>query len=112
MKSITLKEVQEAVFQIKEGTFPGLDGFTVNFFHNFWEMVEMDVWWIVEKSRISGHILPTLNATYLTLIQKREGVDTPNKFRPISLCNVIYKIIAKVIENRLKPILPALISPA
>ena len=80
MKAITLKEVEEAVFQMKEGTALGLDGFIVNFFHLFWEMVKMDVWKIMEKSKITGHIFPALNATFLTLIPKCEGADTPNKF--------------------------------
>ena len=111
MKTINLQEVQDVVFQIKEGTSPDPDGFTINVFHHFWEMVKLDVWKIVEQSRISGHILPALNATLLTLIPKCEGFDTPNKFRPISLCNFIYEIITKVIANRLKPILPSLISP-
>ena len=96
---------------MKEGTSPGPDSFTVNFFHHFWEMVKLDVWKIVEKSRVSGRILPALNATFLTLIPKCEGDESPNKFRTISLCNVIYKIIMKVIANRLKMILPSLISP-
>ena len=73
-------------------------------------MIKIDVWNIVEQYRASGRILPALNATFLTLIPKSEGVDSPNKFRPISLCNVIYKIITKVIANRLKTIFPSLIS--
>ena len=84
---------------MKEGASLGPDGFTVNFFHHFWEMIKIDVWSIVEQSRLSSRILLSLNATFLTLIPKSEGVDTPDKFRPISLCNVIYKIITKVIAT-------------
>lgn len=56
-------------------------------------------------------ILPSLNATFITLVPKLYQAATPEKFRPIALCNVIYKIISKVIANRLKPLLPLLISP-
>ena len=65
---------------MKEGTSPGPDDFTVNFFHHFWEMIEMDVQKIVDKSRISGRIPTALNTSFLTLIPKSEGVDTPDKF--------------------------------
>ena len=64
----------------------------------------------MEDSRVSHKILIALNAMFLTLNPKCEGEDSPEKFRPISLCNVIYKIITKVIKNCLKPILPHLIS--
>ena len=48
---------------------------------------------------------------FLTLIQKNEATKSPCMFRPISLCNFIYKIVTKVITNPLNPILPNLISP-
>ena len=71
----------------------------------------MEVWRIVEDSKAYRRIFPAFNATFLTRIPKSEGVDSPDKFRPISLCNVIYKITTKVIANRLKTILLGLISP-
>ena len=55
-------------------------------------------------------MLKAFNANFLSLIPKSEGADVPGKFRSIALYNVIYKIIAKVIENRLKPLLMGLIS--
>ena len=74
-------------------------------------MIKEEVWTIVEESRRKQGVLKSFNANFLSLISKGEGVDTPGKFRPISLCNVIYKIISKVIANRLKPLLLGLISP-
>eukprot|EP00253_Pinus_taeda_P035953 PITA_35953 len=64
-----------------------------------------------EESRNLHWLLPSLNSTFIALIPKEEDFITPNKYRPIALCNVIYKVISKVIPNRLKPLLPLLISP-
>ena len=55
-------------------------------------------------------VLKAFNATFLSLILKEQGDDSPSKFWPISLCNVVLKIITKVMANRLKPILPELVS--
>jgi hypothetical protein len=65
---------------------------------------------VQESQRIRG-VVATLNATFLTLIPKDDKATHPNKFRPISLCNVIYKIISKVIDLWLKPLLPSLVAP-
>ena len=92
------------------GKSPGLDGFTMNLFHLFWDLIKEEVLEIVEESRSKRGVLKSFNATFLTLIPNGEQEDTPGKFRPISLCNVIYKIISKVIANWLKHILPILIS--
>ena len=64
----------------------------------------------MENSRRSASILKALNATLITLIPKKNEAKTPNHYRPIALCNVVYTIISKVIANRLKPLLPTLIS--
>ena len=109
MQHILQQEVDEAVKKMTEGKVPGPEGFMVNFFHHFWDMVKEEVLKIVEDSRISQHIHHAFNATFVTLVTKEVGVDIHDKFRPIALCNVIYKIISKVIANHLKPLLPRLI---
>ena len=65
---------------------------------------------IVEESKNKRGVLKAFNANFITLVPKEVGADRSEKFRPIALCNVIYKIISKVIANRLKPLLPSLIS--
>lgn len=65
---------------------------------------------MVEESRRTGQILKAFNATFLMSIPKEHGADMLGKFRLISLCNVILKIITKVMANRLKPLMSGLIS--
>lgn len=106
-----MKEVEDAMAQLKDGKAPGPDRFTANFFHEFWELISTEVWELVEESRSMHWILPSLNSTFLALIPKGDESNTPEKYMPIALCNVIYKLISKVLANRLKPLLPLLISP-
>jgi hypothetical protein len=96
--------------EMPNGKAPGQDGFTVEFFKACWEVVKHDVYRVVEDSRQSTSILKVLNATMITLIPKENEARTPDRYKPIALCNVVYKIISKVIANILKPILPTLIS--
>lgn len=51
------------------------------------------------------------NETHIVLIPEKSNSESPNDFRPISLCNVIIRLTTKVIGNRLKLILPDIISP-
>ena len=73
-------------------------------------MVKHDVYGVVEDSKLSASILKAQNATMITLIPKENEARTPDRYKPIALCNVVYKIISKVIDNILKPLLPSLIS--
>jgi len=64
---------------------------------------------VVEDSRTNKTILKALNTTFLALIPKQGLAQTPDRFSPIALCNMVYKIISKVVSNRLKPLLPSLV---
>ena len=110
MRQITQEEVDQATKDIPPGKAPGPDGFITDIFHHCWDIVRKDVWEVVEESRASVQVLQALNVTFLTLIPQEERVTNPKQFRPIALCNVIYKIITKVIANRLKAIFPYVIS--
>jgi len=60
---------------------------------------------MVEESRRLGSIVGSLNSTFLTLIPKANKPSTFDDFCLISLCNLCYKLISKIISNRIKPIL-------
>jgi hypothetical protein len=64
----------------------------------------------VETTKISGDILKAFNSTFIILIPKDQEANSVDKFRSISLCNVIYKIITKIIANHLKPIMSKVVS--
>jgi len=83
----------------------GLDGWTVDFFTPFFDVVGDDLLDLVEDSRNRGKIQKSLNSTFLALIPKENSPRTFGDYRPIALCTLCYKTISKVIANRIKPIL-------
>ena len=94
---------------MQNGKAPGPDGFNVDFFKACWNIVKQDILNVVEDSKMNRTILKVLNTSFISLIPKQDIAKTPDKFRPIAFCNVVYKIISKVVSNRLKPILPTLV---
>ena len=84
-------------------------GFTARFIQVCWQIVKKDLHKMVLKSQDCHKIGGNTNSAFLALIPKEKGASAFNIFRPISLCNIGYKLITKVIGNRLKFILPALI---
>jgi hypothetical protein len=59
---------------------------------------------------IDGLMPEDINETIIVLIQKNNDPSSLKDYRPIALCNVLYKIVAKCIANRLRPLLDKLIS--
>jgi len=110
LRKVMMQEVEEVVISIPNGKACGPYGFTIDFYKACWPFIKEDVHALVEDFRVNKSILKVLNATFLTLIPKEEGVDTSNRFYLISLCNVICKIISKVLANIIKVVLSLLIS--
>eukprot|EP00253_Pinus_taeda_P018598 PITA_18598 len=111
MHAATMEEVEEVVMNMKKGKAPRPDGFTVEFYQAGWHFLGQEILEAIEESRLKQKIWPGINSTFLTLIPKSNNSEEAQGFRPIALCNVIYKIIATLIAKRLKPLLPSIISP-
>lgn len=87
----------------------GLDGMPTIFFQHYWASIGDDVVKAVLSCLNSGNIFPGLNHTFITLIPKVKSPEYITKFRPMALCNILYKLVFKVLANRLKRVLPQII---
>ena len=107
---ITEEEVKAALFSMHPDKSSGMDGMSPTFYQHFWNITGKDVTDAVSTC-FSYCFFPTnLNDTAITLIPKKKKVKSMSDLRPISLCNVMYKIVSKVLANQLKCILSLLIS--
>ena len=106
----TRVEVERAMNQMEPLKAPGPDELPPLFFQKYWRVVGDDVVATVLSCLQSGVIPPSINYTFITLIPKVKSPTKVTNYRPISLCNILYKIVSKVIANRLKYILPNIIS--
>ena len=105
LKPISVPEVEAVLRGFKKDRSHGPDGWPVEFFLAFFDLVGEDLVLAVEQAILHGKVTGALNSTFLTLIPKCEKPLTFADFRPISLCNLVYKIISKIAAIRLKPIL-------
>lgn len=89
---------------------PGPDGFTIEFFKRFWDLVKKDLLEALNEFARRPIIPKGVNTTFITFIPKVANPSGVKDYRPISLISSVYKILAKVLANRLKSVLPAIIS--
>ncbi|KAK6162982.1 hypothetical protein DH2020_002823 [Rehmannia glutinosa] len=109
LSDFTREEVTKALFQMYPLKSPGPDGFPALFYQKFWNIVGDDVIKTTLDFLNCGILDNDLNRTHIVLLPKFKSPEHISQFRPISLTNVIFKILAKTLANRLKPHMPTLI---
>uniref|UniRef100_A0A803Q2B9 Reverse transcriptase domain-containing protein n=1 Tax=Cannabis sativa TaxID=3483 RepID=A0A803Q2B9_CANSA len=107
---ITDEEIKNAMFAIPGTKAPGPDGYSNFFFQDNWELLGRDICEAVRSFLYSGKILKEINSTTLTIIPKVKCPNTPSDYRPITCCNVIYKVATKILCSKLKDILPDIVA--
>ncbi|XP_020687616.2 uncharacterized protein LOC110103303 [Dendrobium catenatum] len=107
---VTEEEIWNGVRSLGPNRAPGRDGVTTSFFKSFWSIVGKQVTVACLEFFATGCMDPDWKETMVVLIPKNSNPDRLSMYRPISLCQTIYKIVAKVLVNRMQSLLPNLIS--
>ena len=95
----TKAEVEVALKQMAPLKALGPNGMPPIFFQHYWDNISDDVVKVVLSFLNSNKIVPGLNHTYLTLIPKVKSLEYVTEFRPITLCNILYKLVSKILAN-------------
>lgn len=109
-KAVYEEEIKAAVFDIGADPAPGPDGMTGAFYHQFWDEIKSRILEEVHQFFDNSQSQRPINHTNLCLLSKIDPPRTMSDFRPISLCNMSYKIISKILVNHLKKYLSSIIS--
>ena len=109
-KEFSDKEISDALFEIGPLKAPGTDGFPARFYQRNWGILKDETIAAVKMFFEIGNMPANINHTAIVLIPKVDHPSNLREFQPISLCMVLYKVIAKCLANRLRPILGDIIS--
>lgn len=106
------EEIDMAVASCNSDKAPGPDGFNFAFIKSAWEVIKEDVYETVFEFWRSSHLPQGCNMAYIALIPKVDKPSDFKDFRPISMVGCLYKIVAKILTNRLQKVMNTLVGPA
>ena len=112
IKPITVEEIANAMKELPTGKALGIDTIPAEFYQELWEDIEFDIFNFVAEAITQEHIHEELNISKIALLPKSEDRLRIQNYRPISLLNTLYKVIAKLLANRMKPLLHHWILPS
>ncbi len=100
-----LEEVVQVLKDVQGNKASGPDGFTMAFFQKCWNVLEKDVMDFFGEVHMYCKFEKSLNTTFLSLIPKKVDATNIRNFHPISLIGSFYKLLSKVLANRLRLVL-------
>uniref|UniRef100_M1D672 Uncharacterized protein n=1 Tax=Solanum tuberosum TaxID=4113 RepID=M1D672_SOLTU len=103
------EEVLQTIKQCDGDKAPGPDGFTISFFKECWDILKEDLMYTILNFHMRNFFEKSFNATFIPLIPKKPEAMKLKDFRPINLIGVVYKIISKLITERLKIVIGKLV---
>ena len=109
---LTMDECATALGQLKPHKSPGMDGLTAEFYRQFWPVLRDDLMAVFQTIYHNGYMSLSQRTGIIRLLSRKGDRKDVGNWRPISLLNVDYKIVAKVLANRLKTVLGSIIKPA
>jgi hypothetical protein len=101
IKPFSLEEIKEIIDDLKHDKAAGPDRFPAEFYHKFWDCIKNDLKEMLDKFHSGQLNIERLNHGIISLIPKLPDADVIQKFRPICLLNVSYKILTKILAVRL-----------
>lgn len=107
---VNSEEIRKVLFAMPANKSPGPDGFPCEFFKITWPIITEDFTVAIQSVFRFGFLPKGVNSTILALIPKKIDSMVMRDYRPIACCNVLYKVVSKIIANRLKLLLPRIIS--
>ena len=107
---VTAEEIRKVLFAMPSYKSPGPDGFSCEFFKTSWSIISQDFVIAVQSVFRFGFLPKGVNSTILALVPKKLDSMEMKDYRPIACCNVLYKVVSKILANRLKVLLPRIIA--
>ncbi|PNX92269.1 cysteine-rich receptor-like protein kinase [Trifolium pratense] len=110
VKEFSEAEIRRAVWDCESTKSPGPDGVNFGFIKEFWEDIKDDFIRVMAEFHSNGRIVKGANCSFIVLIPKKKSPVKVTDFRPICLIGCIYKVISKVLANRLKKVISSVVS--
>jgi len=109
-KPFSITEVKKAMWDCDSYKSPGPDGINLGFIKDFWDLIHEDLMRFLVEFHRNGKLTKGVNSTFIALIPKVSSPQRLADFRPISLVGCLYKILAKVLANRLRSVAGSVVS--
>lgn len=108
-KPFSMEEVKQVIWDCDSYKSPGPDGVSFGFIKEFWNLLKDDLLRFMVEFHRNGKLTKGLNYNFIALIPKVTSPQRLNDFRPISLVGSLYKILAKVLANRLRSVIGSVV---